>query len=55
MLNTLLKRAAEPSTWAGLAGLAIAAGLTEPEWTAISGVLAAVAAAIAVFLPEKKA
>ena len=55
MLRSLLTRAAEPSTWAGLSGIAVAAGLTEPQWQAVAGLIAAGAAVLAIFLPEKRA
>ncbi len=47
-----LSRAKEPSTWAGLAGLAVVAGISAEQWQVISTAVAAVAAAIAMFLSE---
>lgn len=54
MLRWIINRGKEPSTWAGLTAIVIAAGLTDVKWTAISGILVAVFAALAVFLPERK-
>ena len=42
-----LNRAKEPSTWAGLAGLAVVFGVTAEQWSMIGNAVAAVAAAIA--------
>lgn len=53
MLSFILARAKEPSTYAGLAAIAVGFGLTEAQWLATSGVLAAIAGAVSVFLPEK--
>ena len=49
-----LNRAKEPSTWAGLAGLAVVFGVTADQWLMISNAVAAVAAAIAMFVAEAK-
>ena len=38
-----LSRAKEPSTWAGLAGLAVVFGVTTEQWSVISNAVAAVA------------
>ena len=54
MLQYLLARAKEPSsyagvaTWLGLAGISIAPA----EWQAIVGVLTAIAGLLAILLPE---
>ena len=45
--------AAEPSTWAGLAGLAVIFGISADEWQVMSNALAAVAAAVSMFVREK--
>ncbi len=45
-----LDRAKEPSTWAGLAGLAMVFGISAEEWSTIG----TVAAAIAIFFSEAK-
>jgi hypothetical protein len=50
-----LRRAKEPSTWAGLAGLAVVFGVTAEEWSVIGNAVAAVSAAIAMFVSEAKA
>lgn len=54
MFKYILARLAEPSTFAGLAGLAISAGLSAPQFQAISAAIAGIAGVIAVFLAEKK-
>jgi hypothetical protein len=53
ILDWLLTRGKEPSTWAGLAGIALAAGLSDTQWTAISAALAGIFGAVGVFLAEK--
>ena len=45
-----LDRAKEPSTWAGLAGLAMVFGVSAEQWSTIGTAVAAVAAAIAMFV-----
>lgn len=55
MLNFILSRLKEPSTFAGFAGLAAAIGIAEPVYQAASSVLMAVASLVAVLLAEKKA
>lgn len=54
MLNYLLARAKEPSSYAGLATLLGMAGISvaPAEWQAIVGVLTAIASLLAVVLPE---
>ena len=47
-----LNRAKEPSTWAGLA---VVFGVTTEQWSMISNAVAAVAAAIAMFVSEANA
>lgn len=42
----------QPSTYAGLAGIAAAFGLSAPEWAAISGALAGIFGAVAFFVSE---
>ena len=49
-----LNRAKEPSTWAGLAGLAVVFGVTAEQWSMVGNAIAAVAAAIAMFVAEAK-
>ena len=50
-----LNRAKEPSTWAGLAGLAVVFGVSSEQWSMIGHAVAAVAAAIAMFVSEANA
>ena len=50
-----LNRAKEPSTWAGLAGLAVVFGVTAEQRSVIGNSVAAVAAAIAMFVSEANA
>tara|TARA_R110000824_G_scaffold82503_4_gene206818 strand:+ start:2337 stop:2498 length:162 start_codon:yes stop_codon:yes gene_type:complete len=50
----IFDRAKEPSTWAGLAGLAIALGLSAEEWAIYSSALAGIAAVVAMVLREQK-
>lgn len=54
MINFVLNRLREPSTYAGLAGLAAAVGIAEPLYQAISAAIMAVAGLAAIFLSEKK-
>tara|TARA_B100000676_G_C17749999_1_gene665953 strand:- start:196 stop:372 length:177 start_codon:yes stop_codon:yes gene_type:complete len=49
----IIDRAKEPSTWAGLAGLALAFGISADEWAAYSQAAAAIAAAVAMFVKER--
>ena len=50
----IIQWASEPSTWTGLAGLAVVFGLSQAEWAAVSNAVAAVAAALAMFVRERK-
>ena len=50
-----LNRAKEPSTWAGLAGLAVVFGFTAEHWPMIGTAVAAVSADIAMFVSEANA
>lgn len=54
MIDFVLNRLREPSTYAGLAGLAAAVGIAEPLYQAISAVIMATAGLAAIFLSEKK-
>jgi len=54
-LTWILDRAKEPSTYAGLAGLALALGLSDAEWSAISAAAAAICGAVAVAIEERGA
>ena len=49
-----IQRASEPSTWAGFTGLAVVFGLSQAEWAAVSIAIAAVSAASAMFVRERK-
>ena len=55
MLQFIISRAKEPSTFAGLAGLAAAVGISQPIYSAVTAVIVAVAGALAIFLGEKAA
>ena len=50
-----LDRAKEPSTWAGLDGLAVVFGVNNEQWSMIGNAVAAVSAAIAMFVSEANA
>jgi hypothetical protein len=52
VLHWLLARLKEPSTYAGVAGLALAFGVTDAQWMAISSAVAGLAGVAAVFLSE---
>ena len=49
----ILTRLKEPSTYAGLSGLALAFGISSDLYTAASSAVAAIAGLIAVVLAEK--
>lgn len=53
--ESLFKALSEPSTYAGLAGLAVAFGLSAEGWEATSTALVAIFSGIAVFMREKGA
>lgn len=55
VLQWLLDRTKEPSTYAGFSGLALALGLSDAEWSAIGTAAAAVCAAVAVVIAERGA
>lgn len=48
----LMKRFSEPSTWAGLAGLAVVFGMSEADWETVSNTIAGVFAVLAIVLRE---
>ena len=52
VLLWILGRLKEPSTYAGVAGLALAFGLSDVQWAAISTAVAGLAGVAAVFLSE---
>lgn len=54
MIDFVLNRLREPSTYAGLAGLAAAVGIAEPLYQAISAVIMAAAGLAAVVMSEHK-
>lgn len=54
MIDFVLNRLREPSTYAGLSGLAAAVGIAEPLYQAAAAVVMAVAGLVAVVLAEKK-
>ena len=51
-VHWLLARLKEPSTYAGFAGLALAFGLSDVQWAAVSTAVAGLAGVAAVFLSE---
>lgn len=54
-VSWIVSRLKEPSTYAGFAGLALAFGLSDTEWAAVSTAAASLAGVVAVFLAEKPA
>tara|TARA_X000001382_G_C3026292_1_gene133280 strand:+ start:253 stop:420 length:168 start_codon:yes stop_codon:yes gene_type:complete len=50
---TILDRLKEPSTYAGLAGIALAFGVSSDEWQTISTAVAGVAGLVSMLLKEK--
>lgn len=55
LVSWLVNRLKEPSTYAGFAGLALAFGLSDAEWAAVSTAVAGLAGVAAVFLSETPA
>jgi hypothetical protein len=53
IVNFVLNRLKEPSTYAGLSGLALALGVSGELYSAASAALAAVAGLVAIVLAEK--
>jgi hypothetical protein len=53
IVNFVLSRLKEPSTYAGLSGLALAFGLSSELYAAASAALAGVAGLVAVILAER--
>ncbi|HXV73257.1 MAG TPA: hypothetical protein VD713_00865 [Sphingomonadales bacterium] len=53
MLKTIIARLKEPSTYAGMAGIAAAIGLGAEEWQTISMALAGIFGVLAMVLREK--
>lgn len=52
MMNSLIERFKEPSSFAGLAGLALALGVNLPVYNAVTTVVAAVLGLVAVLKKE---
>ena len=53
MLDYVLSRLKEPSTFAGLSGIALAFGVSNELYGAVSAAIAGVAGLVAVILAEK--
>ena len=53
MLDFVLSRLKEPSTFAGLSGIALAFGVSNELYGAVSAAIAGVAGLVAVILAEK--
>ncbi len=55
IVSWIANRLKEPSTYAGFAGMALAFGLSDAEWTAVSTAAAGVAGLIAMLLSDTSA
>lgn len=55
MIDYILNRLREPSTYAGLSGLALALGISGSSWATISTAVAGIAGVIAMLLHDKSA
>lgn len=55
MIHWLLNRLREPSTYAGLAGAALALGISDADWATISTAVAGIAGVVAMLLHDKPA
>jgi hypothetical protein len=55
IVSWIANRLKEPSTYAGFAGMALAFGLSDAEWAAVSTAAAGVAGLIAMFLSDTSA
>ena len=53
LVNFALSRLKEPSTYAGLSGIALALGISGDLYAALSSAIAAVAGLVAIVLAEK--
>lgn len=53
MINRLVQLFKEPSTYAGIAAIALAFGISEAQWATVSTVGAALAGIVAMLLPEQ--
>lgn len=49
-MNYILKMLSQPSTYAGLSGIALSLGIAQPEYNVITAALAAIFGAIAFFV-----
>ena len=54
MLDAIVTRLKEPSTYAGFAGLALAVGVSAPLYTAATTFVAAIAGLVAILMAEMK-
>lgn len=55
MFDMILRALSQPSTYAGLSGMAGAIGLSAPEFQALAAVASALFGAVAVFVNERGA
>jgi hypothetical protein len=53
MVHFILSRLKEPSTFAGLSGIALALGMSGELYNAVAGAIAGVAGLVAVLLADK--
>lgn len=53
MLNYIVARLKEPSTYAGLAGLALVVGITAEDWAAYSTIAIGIASGLAMLMSER--
>lgn len=53
MVHFILSRLKEPSTFAGLSGIAVALGMSGELYNAVAGAIAGVAGLVAVLLADK--
>ncbi len=53
MVHFILSRPKEPSTFAGLSGIALALGMSGELYNAVAGAIAGVAGLVAVLLADK--
>jgi phage shock protein PspC (stress-responsive transcriptional regulator) len=53
-LKSIFNRLKEPSTWAGIAGLAVLFGVDPVKINAITAAAVAVGSSVAIVLPESK-
>lgn len=52
-VNFVLERLKEPSTYAGLSGVAIAVGISDEMYTAVASLIAGVAGIVSILLAER--